>query len=71
VEIDLIELVEPNGWIHIPLKDRNEKMVKAFMLQVSAILFFIFPYSLLLYVGTFPLHLADVFGQMIFLEQWG
>ena len=34
VEVELVELLEPNGWVHIPLRDRNDRMVKAFMLQV-------------------------------------
>lgn len=34
-EVELIDLYEPNGWVHIPLRDRNDRMVKAFMLQVK------------------------------------
>ena len=34
MEVELIDLYEPNGWVHIPLRDRNDRMVKAFMLQV-------------------------------------
>lgn len=36
-EIEVIELQEPNGWIHIPLKDLNDRLVRTFMVQIAVI----------------------------------
>lgn len=41
MEVELVELHEPNGWVHIPLRNRSNRMVKAFMLQVGGLLQFI------------------------------
>ncbi|KAF6019320.1 hypothetical protein EB796_022371 [Bugula neritina] len=37
LEVELVELAEPNGWLYIPLRDRHDKMVKTFMLQIVII----------------------------------
>lgn len=37
VEVELVELLEPNGWVHVPLRNRSNRMVKAFMLQIVII----------------------------------
>ena len=34
-EIEVVELQEPSGWVIIPLKDINEKLVRTFLLQVA------------------------------------
>ena len=36
-EIEVVELQEPTGWVEIPLKDMNEKLVRTFLLQVAVI----------------------------------
>ena len=34
-EIEVVELQEPSGWVEIPLKDMNEKLVRTFLLQIA------------------------------------
>ncbi|KAK9700502.1 Anaphase-promoting complex, subunit 10 (APC10) [Popillia japonica] len=34
-EIEVIVLSEPSGWVHIPIKDINEKPVRMFMIQIA------------------------------------
>jgi len=36
-EIEVIDLNEPAGWVVIPLKDLNERLVRAFMVQIAII----------------------------------
>lgn len=36
-ELDLVELVEPTGWVTIPLKNPNDKPVRTFMIQIAVI----------------------------------
>ena len=36
-EIEVVDLQEPSGWVVIPLKDINEKLVRTFLLQVAVI----------------------------------
>lgn len=36
-EIEVIDLNEPAGWVVIPLKDLNERLVRAFMIQIAVI----------------------------------
>ena len=36
-EIEVVDLQEPSGWVVIPLKDMNEKLVRTFLLQVAVI----------------------------------
>jgi len=36
-EIEVVDLQEPSGWIVIPLKDLNEKLVRTFMVQIAVI----------------------------------
>ena len=36
-EIEVVELQEPSGWIVIPLKDLNERLVRTFMLQIAVL----------------------------------
>ena len=36
-EIEVVDLQEPSGWVAIPLKDINEKLVRTFLLQVAVI----------------------------------
>ncbi|XP_023319594.1 anaphase-promoting complex subunit 10 [Eurytemora carolleeae] len=36
-EIEVIDISEPNGWIIIPLKDMNDKLVRTFMLQIAVL----------------------------------
>ena len=36
-EIEVVELQEPTGWVEIPLKDMNEKLVRTFLLQIAVI----------------------------------
>jgi len=33
----VIDISEPNGWIIIPLKDMNDKLVRTFMLQIAVL----------------------------------
>ncbi len=33
----VVEFNEPTGWIVIPLKDLNEKLVRTFMLQIAVL----------------------------------
>eukprot|EP00088_Acartia_fossae_P024932 TRINITY_DN25774_c0_g2_i1.p1 TRINITY_DN25774_c0_g2~~TRINITY_DN25774_c0_g2_i1.p1 ORF type:complete len:172 (-),score=35.41 TRINITY_DN25774_c0_g2_i1:47-562(-) len=34
-EIEVVDISEPSGWIVIPLKDINEKLIRTFMLQIA------------------------------------
>jgi len=36
-EIEVVDLNEPAGWIVIPLKDINERLVRTFMLQIAVL----------------------------------
>jgi len=36
-EIEVVDINEPNGWLVIPLKDINEKLVRTFMLQIAVL----------------------------------
>jgi len=36
-EIEVVELQEPTGWVEIPLKDMNERLVRTFLLQIAVI----------------------------------
>lgn len=36
-EIEVVDLQEPNGWVHIPLKDLNDRLVRTFMVQIAVI----------------------------------
>jgi anaphase-promoting complex subunit 10 len=36
-EIEVIELKEPSGWVKIPLKDLNDRLVRSFMVQIAVI----------------------------------
>merc|ERR1719291_1172375 len=36
-EIEVVDLTEPTGWIIIPLKDLNERLVRTFLLQIAVI----------------------------------
>ena len=36
-EIEVVELNEPAGWVKIPLKDLNDKLVRTFMVQIAVI----------------------------------
>ena len=36
-EIEVKDLQEPSGWIVIPLRDLNEKLVRTFMVQIAVI----------------------------------
>ena len=36
-EIEVIELNEPAGWVAIPLKDLNDRLVRTFMVQIAVI----------------------------------
>ena len=36
-EIEVIELKEPSGWVKIPLKDLNDRLVRSFMVQIAII----------------------------------
>ena len=33
----MVDLSEPAGWIVIPLKDMNERLVRTFMLQIAVL----------------------------------
>ena len=35
--IQVVDINEPNGWLVIPLKDINEKLVRTFMLQIAVL----------------------------------
>ncbi|ESO05229.1 hypothetical protein HELRODRAFT_78053 [Helobdella robusta] len=37
IEIDLVEFIEPTGWVMIPLKNLNETAVRAFMIQIAVL----------------------------------
>uniref|UniRef100_A0A8C2QHX6 Anaphase-promoting complex subunit 10 n=1 Tax=Cricetulus griseus TaxID=10029 RepID=A0A8C2QHX6_CRIGR len=34
-EIQQLELVEPSGWIHVPLTDNHKKPTRTFMIQIA------------------------------------
>jgi anaphase-promoting complex subunit 10 len=34
-EIEVAKLSEPSGWVKIPLKDLNDRLVRTFMVQVE------------------------------------
>ena len=34
-EIEVVDLQEPSGWVEIPLKDMNERLVRTFLLQIA------------------------------------
>ncbi len=36
-EIEVVELNEPAGWVVIPLKDLNDRLVRTFMVQIAVI----------------------------------
>jgi len=36
-EMEVVDLSEPTGWVHIPLKDMNERLVRTFLLQIAVI----------------------------------
>lgn len=36
-EVELLELKEPNGWVVVPLKDTNNKAIRAFLIQIAII----------------------------------
>ena len=36
-EIEVVELKEPSGWVTIPLKDLNDRLVRSFMVQIAVI----------------------------------
>ncbi|TRY63773.1 hypothetical protein TCAL_11496 [Tigriopus californicus] len=36
-EIEVVDLQEPNGWVHIPLTDLNDRLVRTFMVQIAVI----------------------------------
>ena len=36
-EIEVVELQEPTGWVEIPLKHINDKLVRTFLLQIAVI----------------------------------
>lgn len=36
-EIEVVELNEPSGWVIIPLKDLNDRLVRSFMIQIAVI----------------------------------
>jgi len=36
-EIEVVDMTEPTGWIVIPLKDMNERLVRTFLLQIAVI----------------------------------
>ena len=36
-EIEVMELKEPSGWVKIPLKDLNDRLVRSFMVQIAII----------------------------------
>ncbi|XP_008576155.1 PREDICTED: anaphase-promoting complex subunit 10-like, partial [Galeopterus variegatus] len=36
-EIRQLELVEPSGWIHVPLTDNHKKPTRTFMIQIAVL----------------------------------
>uniref|UniRef100_A0A9L0T251 Anaphase-promoting complex subunit 10 n=1 Tax=Equus caballus TaxID=9796 RepID=A0A9L0T251_HORSE len=34
---DQLELVEPSGWIHVPLTDNHKKPTRTFMIQIAVL----------------------------------
>jgi len=36
-EIEVVDIQEPSGWIVIPLKDINDKLIRTFMLQIAVL----------------------------------
>ena len=36
-EIEVVDLKEPSGWVQIPLKDLNDRLVRSFMVQIAVI----------------------------------
>jgi len=36
-EIEVVELTEPSGWVVVPLKDLNDRLVRSFMIQIAVI----------------------------------
>uniref|UniRef100_A0A4X2KP38 Anaphase-promoting complex subunit 10 n=1 Tax=Vombatus ursinus TaxID=29139 RepID=A0A4X2KP38_VOMUR len=36
-EIRQLELVEPSGWIHVPLTDSHKKPIRTFMIQIAVL----------------------------------
>lgn len=36
-EIEVVELNEPSGWVKVPLKDLNDRLVRSFMVQIAVI----------------------------------
>merc|ERR1711936_781327 len=36
-EIEVVELKEPSGWVKIPLKDLNDRLVRSFMVQIAVL----------------------------------
>ncbi|CAH2301098.1 anaphase-promoting complex subunit 10 [Pelobates cultripes] len=36
-EIRQLELVEPSGWIHVPLTDAHKKPIRTFMIQIAVL----------------------------------
>ncbi|KAK7874494.1 hypothetical protein R5R35_001577 [Gryllus longicercus] len=36
-EVEVIDLNEPTGWVHIPIKDIHEKPIRTFMIQIAVI----------------------------------
>ncbi|CAI9722254.1 anaphase-promoting complex subunit 10-like [Octopus vulgaris] len=37
VELEQVELIEPVGWVRIPLKDSNDKHIRTFMIQLAVL----------------------------------
>ena len=37
VEIEQVELIEPSGWIVVPLRTINNKLVRTFMIQIAVL----------------------------------
>ena len=31
----VVELTEPSGWVVVPLKDLNDRLVRSFMIQIA------------------------------------
>ena len=31
----MVELTEPSGWVVVPLKDLNDRLVRSFMIQIA------------------------------------
>ena len=36
-EIEVVDLNEPAGWVFVPLKDLNDRLVRTFMVQIAVI----------------------------------